>query len=58
MCSSDLGVDCGRLIKDVAKLVGGGGGGRKDMAQAGGKNAGGLDEAVKQAAVIARDMIK
>ncbi|MBN1495824.1 MAG: alanine--tRNA ligase [Spirochaetes bacterium] len=52
------GVDCGRLIKDVAKLVGGGGGGRKDMAQAGGKNAEGLDEAVKQAAAIARDMIK
>ncbi len=52
------GVDCGKLIKDVAPRVGGGGGGRKDMAQAGGKNPDGLGEAVKQAASIARGMIK
>jgi alanyl-tRNA synthetase len=52
------GVDCGKLIKDVARHIGGGGGGRKDMAQAGGKSPEGIGEAVKQAAEIAREMIK
>ncbi len=31
----EMGVDCGRLVKSVAGELGGGGGGRKDMAQAG-----------------------
>jgi alanyl-tRNA synthetase len=33
------------LIKQLAPLIGGGGGGKKDLAQAGGKNPSGLDEA-------------
>ncbi len=33
-----LGVNAGKIIKEAAKEVGGGGGGRADMAQAGGKN--------------------
>lgn len=36
----------GDLIKDAAKAVGGGGGGKGDIATAGGKNADGLDEAL------------
>jgi alanyl-tRNA synthetase len=36
----------GELIKPVAKLVGGSGGGRPDMAQAGGTEVGKLDEAI------------
>src|SRR5690606_34655159 len=36
----------GELIKAAAEKVGGTGGGRPDMAQAGGTNVGGLDEAV------------
>ena len=36
----------GRLVQEVAKLVGGGGGGRPDLAQAGGKDASKLDEAL------------
>ncbi|MGH7402063.1 MAG: alanine--tRNA ligase, partial [Candidatus Rokuibacteriota bacterium] len=36
----------GRLVQDIAKLVGGGGGGRPDLAQAGGKDASRLDEAL------------
>jgi alanyl-tRNA synthetase len=36
----------GRLVQEVAKLVGGGGGGRPDLAQAGGKDASRLDEAL------------
>jgi alanyl-tRNA synthetase len=35
-----------QLIKDVAALVGGSGGGRPDMAQAGGTDAGGMDAAI------------
>jgi alanyl-tRNA synthetase len=34
------------VIKDVASLVGGTGGGRPEMAQAGGKNPEGLDAAL------------
>lgn len=36
----------GKLVKEVASRCGGGGGGRPDMAQAGGKNPGQLDEAL------------
>jgi alanyl-tRNA synthetase len=36
----------GDLIKDAAKAVGGGGGGKGDIATAGGKNADGLDDAL------------
>ncbi|MGH7320923.1 MAG: DHHA1 domain-containing protein, partial [Candidatus Rokuibacteriota bacterium] len=36
----------GKLIQEVAKAVGGGGGGRPDLAQAGGKNPAGLDQAL------------
>jgi alanyl-tRNA synthetase len=34
------------LLKEIAPLVGGGGGGRPDMAQAGGKNPAGLEAAL------------
>ena len=40
------GVKAGDLVRDVAKLVGGGGGGRPDMAQAGGRDAAKLPEAL------------
>ncbi len=39
----------GNLIKEIAPLVGGGGGGRPNMAQAGGKNPGGIEDALKKA---------
>ncbi|MDQ7082398.1 MAG: DHHA1 domain-containing protein [Aquificota bacterium] len=35
------------LIREVGKVIGGGGGGRPDLAQGGGKNAQALEEAVK-----------
>ena len=43
------GAHAGNLIKEVATLVGGGGGGRPNMAQAGGKNPAGIPDALKKA---------
>ena len=43
------GAHAGNLIKAIAKCVGGGGGGRPNMAQAGGKNPAGVEEALKEA---------
>lgn len=40
------GAHAGNLIKAIAGLVGGGGGGRPNMAQAGGKNPDGIKDAV------------
>ncbi len=40
----------GALIKDAARAVGGGGGGKGDIATAGGKNADGIPEALRIAA--------
>ncbi|MDE7177393.1 MAG: alanine--tRNA ligase [Lachnospiraceae bacterium] len=40
------GAHAGNLIKGIAALVGGGGGGRPNMAQAGGKNPAGIDDAI------------
>ncbi|WP_034550637.1 alanine--tRNA ligase [Carnobacterium funditum] len=44
------GLTAGNLIKEIAPLVGGGGGGRPDMAQAGGKNPAGLTDALQEVA--------
>ncbi len=43
------GAHAGNLIKGIAALVGGGGGGRPNMAQAGGKNPAGIDAALEKA---------
>ena len=40
-------VQAGKVVGQIAKLVGGSGGGRPDMAEAGGKDAGQLDAALK-----------
>ena len=47
------GAHAGNLIKEIAKLVGGGGGGRPNMAQAGGKNPEGIDDAIAKAKEVA-----
>ena len=46
------GAHAGNLIKGIAALVGGGGGGRPNMAQAGGKNPAGIDAAIAEAAKV------
>ncbi|MDD7348378.1 MAG: alanine--tRNA ligase [Clostridiales bacterium] len=43
------GAHAGNLIKEIASLVGGGGGGRPNMAQAGGKNPAGIPDALQKA---------
>ena len=45
----ESGLKAGELIKDAAKQVGGGGGGKGDIATAGGKNPAALDDAVATA---------
>jgi alanyl-tRNA synthetase len=45
-------VPANRIVKEVAELVGGGGGGRADMAQAGGKDPEKLDEALARVSGI------
>ncbi len=44
------GAHAGNLIKELAPIVGGGGGGRPNMAQAGGKNPAGIDEMLTKVA--------
>ena len=51
------GAHAGNMIKSIAKLVGGGGGGRPNMAQAGGKNPAGIDAALAEAKVVLESQI-
>ena len=53
----DQGAHAGNLIKGIASLVGGGGGGRPNMAQAGGKNPAGIDAAIAQSAKVLEEQI-
>ena len=53
-----VGAHAGNLIKGMAAIVGGGGGGRPNMAQAGGKNPAKVPEALEAAAGILADQIK
>ena len=46
------GAHAGNLIKGIAALVGGGGGGRPNMAQAGGKNPAGIPDAIAEAGKV------
>ena len=48
-----VGLEAGALIKDAARAVGGGGGGKGDVATAGGKNPAGIDDALAIAAKAA-----
>ena len=52
------GVHAGKLIKEIAKITGGGGGGRPEMAQAGGKNVTKLEEALAKAAEFVENQLK
>ncbi len=51
------GAHAGNLLKGIASLVGGGGGGRPNMAQAGGKNPAGMDAAIAEAKKVLEGQI-
>ena len=53
----DKGVDASAIVRKVANVVGGGGGGRPDVAQAGGKNPEKLDDALGTVPEIIRDVL-
>ena len=51
------GAHAGNLLKEIAGCVGGGGGGRPNMAQAGGKKPAGIPEAVEKAKEVLKNQI-
>ena len=52
------GAHAGNLIKAIAAKVGGGGGGRPNMAQAGGKNPAGIPDAIAEVKTALEGMLK
>jgi alanyl-tRNA synthetase len=50
----DRGLNAGNLVREIAKIVGGSGGGKADLAQAGGKQ----PEKIAEAVATARDQIR
>jgi len=52
------GAHAGKLVKELAALVGGGGGGRPNMAQAGGKNADQIPAAISKASQVLEGQIQ
>ncbi len=52
------GAHAGNLVKAIAGCVGGGGGGRPNMAQAGGKNPAGIPDALAKAPEVLESQIK
>jgi len=53
----ERGVDAARLVRGMARIVGGGGGGKPTLAQAGGRDPSRLDEALRQAPRILEEML-
>lgn len=53
-----IGLNAGQIIKEVAKITGGGGGGRADMAQAGGKDPSKIGEAIDKVPAILQSFLQ
>jgi len=51
------GLKAGEIVKQISPIVDGGGGGRADMAQAGGKNPGKIDDALIKAAELIKSKL-
>ena len=56
--ATKAGIHCGNIVKEVAKITGGNGGGRPDMAQAGGRDVNKLHEALDAAWNIIAGQVK
>jgi alanyl-tRNA synthetase len=54
----DKGIHAGKLIGEVARVAGGGGGGRPDMAQAGGREPAKLDDALERGRTLLRQALE
>jgi alanyl-tRNA synthetase len=50
-------VQAGRVVKELAPIVGGGGGGRADFAEAGGKNAAKIDDLLRAAPKVLESLL-
>ncbi|MGL5206570.1 MAG: DHHA1 domain-containing protein, partial [Acidaminococcaceae bacterium] len=56
--ATKAGIHCGNIVKEVAKITGGNGGGRPDMAQAGGRDVNKLQEALSLAWEVIAGQVK
>lgn len=54
----DRGIHANKIIKEVARQVGGGGGGKPELAQAGGKDAGALPAALASVEQLVKEQLK
>lgn len=54
----DKGIHAGNIIREVAKVAGGGGGGRPDMAQAGGKDPSKVDDGLELVEILVKKSLK
>lgn len=54
----DKGIHAGNIIREVAKVAGGGGGGRPDMAQAGGKDPSKVDDGLELVEILIKKSLK
>ena len=54
----DRGLDAGKIVRQAAQHIGGGGGGRPNLAQAGGKDASKLGEALESVKGIVAGMVR
>ena len=51
----DRGLHAGNMVRDAARIMGGGGGGQPEMAQAGGRQADKLEDALRRVAELVRE---
>ena len=54
----DKGVHCGNIVKSIAQIAGGKGGGRPNMAQAGAPDVSKIDEALNHASEVLKSQVK
>ncbi|KXG74042.1 alanine--tRNA ligase [Thermotalea metallivorans] len=54
----EKGIHAGSIIKEIAKIAGGGGGGRPNMAQAGGKDIAKINEALQEVMALVEKQVK
>jgi alanyl-tRNA synthetase len=60
MVSSDISktLPAGKIIKLIAPIIGGAGGGKPELAEAGGKDASKLSEAIEQSYALVEELCK